>query len=181
MSVRRRTWKTQAGERREAWVVAYTDSAGARRIATFARKRDADAYDAEVRTNVRAGLHIAPSVSPTVAEAAADWLASVALEGRERSTLAQYRQHVECHLNPIIGHERLAYLTTPSVNTFRDTLLKKLSRPLAKKVLTSLKSLLADAQRRGNVAQNVARAVSITANKRDRRKLEVGVDIPTPD
>jgi hypothetical protein len=43
MSVRRRTWITKAGERREAWIVAYTDH-GTRHIATFERKRDADAY-----------------------------------------------------------------------------------------------------------------------------------------
>ena len=48
-------------------------------------------------------------------------------------------------------------------------------------MLTSLKSLLADAQRRGSVAQNVALAVNIPVDKRTKRKLKVGVDIPTPD
>src|SRR5262245_20004555 len=41
--------------------------------------------------------------------------------------------------------------------------------------------LLKDAQRRGSVAQNVALPVSIRKDKRGERKLEVGVDIPTPD
>jgi integrase len=181
MSVRRRTWRTPGGQAREAWVVAYTDGGGGRRIATFARKREADAYDAEVRSNVRAGLHTAPSISPTVAEAAAEWLTYIELEGRERSTLDQYRQHISLHINPRLGHERLARLTTPGIHAFRDALLNDLSRPLAKKVLTSLKSLLADAQRRGNVAQNVARPVTITVDKRTQRKLQVGIDIPSPD
>ena len=35
--------------------------------------------------------------------------------------------------------------------------------------------------RRGNVAQNVAAGVSVQLSRRDRRKLRVGVDIPTPD
>jgi integrase len=48
-------------------------------------------------------------------------------------------------------------------------------------VLTSLKSLLRDAKRRGNVAQNVALDVSISKDKRAKSKLKVGVDIPTPD
>jgi integrase len=52
---------------------------------------------------------------------------------------------------------------------------------LAKKVLTSLKSLLKDAKRRGNVAQNVAADVSIKIEKRSKRKLKVGVDIPMPE
>jgi integrase len=56
-----------------------------------------------------------------------------------------------------------------------------MTRALAKKVLTSLKSLLRDAQRRGNVAQNVAADVSIGIDKRGKGKLKVGDDIPTPD
>lgn len=51
---------------------------------------------------------------------------------------------------------------------------------MAKKVLTSLKSLLKDAQRRGNVSQNVALDVSISPDKRGKSKLKVGVDIPSP-
>ena len=104
------------------------------------------------------------------------------LEGRERSTVEQYRDHVKYHINPRIGREKLAKLTTPRVNKFRDDLLANLSRVQAKKVLTSLKALLKDAKRRGNVAQNVAHDVSIGADKRGgKSKLRVGVDIPTPD
>jgi integrase len=44
-------------------------------------------------------------------------------------------------------------------------------------VLTSLKALLKDAKRRGNVALDV----SISKDKRGKLKLKVGVDIPTPD
>jgi integrase len=44
-----------------------------------------------------------------------------------------------------------------------------------------LKSLLSDAQKRGNVAQNVALSVSIGPDKRGKGKLKVGVDIPTPE
>ncbi len=62
---------------------------------------------------------------------------------------------------------KLANLTTPRLNTFRDELLTAMSRAMARKVMSSLKSLLKDAQRRGNVAQNVALAVKrIDADKR---------------
>jgi hypothetical protein len=40
-------------------------------------------------------------------------------------------------------------------------------RTQAKKVLGCLKSIIKDAKRRGNVAQNVASDVTISANKRD--------------
>jgi integrase len=180
MSVRKRTWVTPGGEQREAWVVDYADQDGQRHIRTFQRKREAHEYHATVSVDVQQGIHTAPSRSITVAQAADNWIKYVELEGRERSTIAQYRQLVEQHIKPRIGRERLAKLTTPRINAFRDDLLAHMSRSLAKKVLTSLKSLLRDAQRRGNVAQNVATGVSIKMDKRGS-KLEVGVDIPTPD
>jgi integrase len=181
MSVRRREWVTRSGEPRSSWIVAYTDSGGARRIETFVRKRDADTREVEVRSAIRAGTHSASSVSPTVAQAAEDWLAFIEGEGRERSTVKQYREHARIHIVPRLGREKLSSLTTPRVNQFRDGLLRDLSRPMAKKVLTSLKSILKDATRRGDVAQNGALGVSIVISSRDQHRVEVGVDIPTPD
>ena len=181
MSVRKREWMTRNGERKEAWIVDYADQQGERHIQTFSRKKDADAYHATVNVDVRQGTHTAHSKGITVAEAAEDWIAFIELEGRERSTVNQYRQHVKHHINPRIGREKLAKLTTPRINKFRDDLLANLSRVQAKKVLTSLKAMLKDAKRRGNVAQNVAQDVSISADKRGKSKLKVGVDIPTPD
>jgi integrase len=181
MSVRRRAWTTKSGERRDAWIVNYTDQLGVRRIATFERKRDADAYDAEVRTAVRAGTHTAPSVSPTVAEAAENWIRSVELEGRETTTVVQYRQHAR-HIIDRIGDARLANLTTPGLKKFRDDLLTSMSRAMARKVMSSLKSMLKDAQGRGDVAQNVALAVKrIDADKRSDDQLKIGVHIPAPE
>ena len=124
---------------------------------------------------MRQGVHTPQSKTITVAEAAEDWIAFVKLEGRERSTLVQYRQHADHHIKPRIGREKLAKLTTPRINAFRDDLLANMSRAMAKKVLTSLKSLLRDAKRRGNVAQNVALDVSISADKRAKKKLKVGI------
>lgn len=181
MSVRKRSWKTKDGERKEAWIVDYTDQVGERHIQTFQRKKEADEYHASVRVDVRQGVHTPHTKSITVADAAEDWLRTVELDGRERTTLDGYREHVCLHINPRLGGEKLAKLTVPRVNAFRDDLLAALSRPMAKKVLKSLKALLKDARRRGNVAQNVAADVSIIADKRAKRKLTVGIDIPTPD
>jgi integrase len=181
MAVRRRSWTTKSGDRREAWIVDYVDATGARRIETFARKKNADARSAQIAVDIRRGIHTAASASPTVAQAGQDWLAYVELEGRERATIKGYREHLHLHINPRLGRVKLAALTTPRINAFRDDLLATRSRLLARKVLTSLKSLLNDAQRRGNVAQNVALGVSIGVDQRGRRKLEIEVDIPTRD
>jgi integrase len=176
MSVRKRKWITRQGEAKEAWIADYFDQEGDRHIHTFARKRDADEYHAKVHVNVRAGLHTAPSKSATVAEAAESWIKRVEAEGRERTTVRQYRQHVDLHIVPRIGRLKLAELTPGKVEAFRDDMLANLSRALARKVLTSFRSLLKVAKH-----AHVAADVSIGRGKRGERKLEVGVDIPTPD
>jgi integrase len=175
MSVRKRVWTTRKGERKEAWVVDYSDQDGDRHIETFDKKKDADAYHATVQVDVRQGIHTAPSKSMTVAEAAESWIKRVEAEGRERGTLAQYRQHVALHIAPRIGRYKLAHLTPARVEAFRDDLLANLSRPMARKVLTSLKSLLKVAK-----YAHVAADVSVGRSKRAERKLEVGRDIPAP-
>jgi integrase len=180
MAVRKRSWKTATGQSRESWVVDYVDAQGDRHIRTFERKKEADAYHAAVQVDVAKGVHTAPSQSITVEKAAEDWLAYVELEGREQSTLKQYREHVHLHIEPRFGSTKLAKLTTPLINQFRDDLLRDLSRPLARKVLVSLKSILKDARRRGNIASNPAEGVSVGIDKRGKRRLKVGVDIPTP-
>jgi integrase len=165
---------------REAWIVHYR-SGETWHIKTCKTKKEADAYHAKVRVDVGEGIHTAPSKSITVAQAAMDWLKYVEGEKRERSTLNYYRQHAEKHILPRLGPIKLAVLTTPGIQKFRDELLETISRPLARKVLTSLKMLLKDAKRRGNVAQNVASDVAIKLDRRHKHKLKVGEDIPTPD
>lgn len=181
MSVRKRTWTTRKGETKEAWIVDYVDQEGDRHIKTFGRKKDADAEADQVGVAVRASTHTAASKSITVAQAAADWIKYVELEERERSTIAQYRQHAE-HITERLGaNTKLATLTTPRIHDFREDLLATMSRAMARKVLTSLKSMLRVAKLRGNVAQNVAIDVKIGMDKRGKKLLKIGVDIPAPD
>jgi integrase len=180
MSVRRRCWKTSKGEVREAWIVDYTDRQGDQHIKHFERKRDADEYQAAVKVDMRKGLHIAPSKSPTVNEAAENWYSRVEANGMngdgpaERSTLRQYRQHVDLHIAPRLGDVKLGDLTSVKVENFRDDLLESLSRPLAHKVFTSFKSMLKAAN-----CSHLAANVSIGREKR-RRRLKAGRDFPTP-
>jgi integrase len=175
MSVRKRAWTTRSGEPREAWIVDYFDQDGDRHIETFERKKDADARHATVKVDVRQGVHTAPSKSVTVTEAAEGWIKRVEADGLERATIREYRQHVDLHILPRIGRLKLAHLTSTRVEAFRDDLLAKLSRQLARKVLISFKSLLKAAK-----YAHAAASVSIKQDKRGRRKLEAGIDIPTP-
>ena len=178
MAIRKRTW-TSGGKEKFAWVVDYRDGAGKRRQKTYKTKKAAESWSTDTLFHVQHGLHTADSVSITVADAAEDRIRRAQLDELERSTIVQYREHVDRHINPHIGGVKLSRLTTPGMEAVRDQLLERLSRPTAKKVLTSIKSILYDAQRRGHVAQNVARGVSIKMDQRHKRHLQVGVDVPS--
>jgi integrase len=185
MSVRKRTWKSPSGEMREAWIVDYVDQCGERHIKTFARKRDADAHHAIVGVAIRAGTHTADSRSVTVAKAAELWLESCEAARLERTTITAYRQHVDLHIAPVLGGLRLSQLTVPIVRGFEDRLRRDGRSPaMIRKARRSLGGILADAQERGLVGQNVV--YSLRKNRRARRaegngKLKVGIDIPSPD
>jgi len=173
MSVRKRTWKTRTGEQKESWIVDYADQSGDRHIQTFQTKGEADDYAAKTHINVRRGTHIAPSKSITAEEACDKWIKRAIADGRERSTVDQYRQHAEIHIKPRIGKVKLTNLETKAED-FREQLLANLSRAMAKKVMVSLHQML-KANRHAHIAQDV----KIVIPKRDKRKLEVGRDIPT--
>jgi integrase len=184
MSVRKRTWTAPNGEQKEAWVVDYRDQRGDRHIKTFTRKKDADTYHTAVKGDVRAGIHTADRRSLTVAEAGKLWIETATNAGLERTTLEQYGQHLDYHIVPLIGGAKLSQLTVPAVRAFEDRLAKGRSPAMVHKVLRSLGSIVADAQERGLVAQNVVRGLrrgrrTTSAGSRQRRKLQVGVDIPT--
>jgi integrase len=189
MSVRKRSWKTREDETKEAWIVDYTDQLGDRHVKTFARKKDADAYHARVTVDVSAGTHTAESRSIAVAEAGRLWIASGEAAKLERTTLGQYQQHLDLHIAPVIGAVRLAQLTAPMVRAFEDQIRADRSPAMVRKILGSLGAILADAQERGLVAQNVVRSLrgrrrrgkERHADKRQKGRLKVGVDIPTPE
>ena len=88
--------------------------------------------------------------------------------------------HVALHILPRIGKNmKLAKLTRGHVERFRDDLLtgeKKLSPVMARKVWVSFKSML-----KNEYCSHLADNVRISTSKRNKRKLEVGRDIPTPD
>ena len=185
MSVRKRTWENGDGTQGESWIVAYRDRSGARRFKSFDLKRDADAYHAIVNVDVRQGLHIPDSQSVTVAEAGHQWLESCT--GLERTTRVQYDGHLRLHIVPLIGATKLSQFTVPMARAFEDKLAKDRSPAMVRKVMTSLGSILADAQERGLVAQNVVS--NLRSHRRGKKKdvgqhrkpkLKVGVDIPAP-
>jgi integrase len=186
-TVRKRTWKAGAKEK-TAWVADYFDQDGKRHIKTFPTQKAAKGWLDKTKHEVTQGIHTPESTSITVAEAADIWIDRAENEGRatneqlERSTVREYRNHVRLHIKPSrIGNEKLARLSRPMIVAFRDDLLRTCSRAMARKVLTSLKSILSKAQDSGLVAQNVAQSVRVDVKKRDQRQLATGTDIPSKE
>jgi integrase len=188
-SVRKRTWKS-GGETKTAWIADYFGQDGKRHIETFTTKKAAEASLVDTLHDVKEGTHTARSSSITIREAAEHWLKAVELKSRERSTLVQYRNHVEHHINPLLGHVKLADLTTPRVEKFADALRNRpyaeeaqrsgnMSLAMAKKVLASLKGIIKEAQRTGKIAKNPTLPVKIELPKRGRRKIVPGRDFPS--
>ena len=180
MSVRKRSWITSKGEAKQAWIVDYSDQAGERHLKTFEKKKDAEAYHATVRVDVHRGVHT--STRMTVAEAGAKWIAD-AEDRLEPATVESYRQHLSDHIVPYLGAVKLSQITVPAVREFMDRLRKDgRSAAMIKRVVGDLGAILADAQERGHVAQNVVRSLGRHKRRQDKRrqkaKLKVGVDIP---
>ncbi len=183
MSIRKRKWTTRLGEEREAWIVDYVDGQGERHIKTFERKKDADDYRATVKVDIRAGVHSSGKV--TVALAGKQWLKD-AEERLEPATVESYQQHFEQHIVPFLGSVKLSQLTVPGVRAFMDKLRAEGRSPaMIKRVVGDLGAILANAQERGDVKQNVVRSRSRAKGKPSERRhkvrLKVGVDIPSPE
>jgi integrase len=190
MSIRKRQWKTSKGEEKTAWIVDYTDQSDTRRLKTFQRKKDADAFAANTHVAIAKGEHVADGATVSVAKAGELWLASATEAGLERTTVDQYRQHLNLHLAPFMGREKLSRLSVPLIRAFQDRLRDEgRSAAMVKRVTVSLGGILADAQERGLVARNVVREMSGRRTKgkarqgerRQKRKPQIGVDIPTRD
>lgn len=189
MAVRKRVWITRRGVEKSAWVSEYTDRSGKRRLKTFAKKKDANAFDANTAVEIRDGIHVADTASITVEEAAKNWIATGIANELEPTTIEQYRQHVNLHIVPLIGANLLSRMNVPDIRAFEDEMRATgRSAAMVTKVRGSLGSIFADAQERGQATKNPVREMAGRRKpgkerrqvKRQKGRLKIGVDIPTP-
>jgi integrase len=176
---------TSGGKEKTAWAVDYFDQDRIKRRRTFKTQREAKDWDVTAQGEIRAGKHTPDSKSITVGEAMRLWLdrcgLRIGLDGDEKlewTTVHQYRTHFGHIAKSSIAMVKLSRLTMPMVEAFKDELLGKgISSATARKILTSLKTAITEAQRRGLVAQNVA--VDVKYGRRAKRKIVEGIDLPT--
>ncbi|WP_298196569.1 tyrosine-type recombinase/integrase [Novosphingobium sp.] len=171
MAIRKRAWTLPDGTAKQAWLVDYRDQAGKRRAKQFARKRDAEEWAITAKAEVQRGVHTPDRTSVTIAKASELWLDTVRKNGREPTTVAAYEQQVRLHIVPACGATKLSQLTAPKVRTILDSWRGSVSRPMATRLLRTLKAIISDAQERGLVAQNVALAVKMPRETREKGKV----------
>jgi len=147
VSVRKRTRVSRKGEPYEMWLADYVDASGTRRQKTFKRKTDANRFHDKARVDIIAGTHTPDAETVTVREAAALWLKTCEARELERSSLDQYRRHVDLHIVPFIGAVKLSKLTAAAIRALEDSLREAERSPvMVRKVLTSLAALVEDAR-----------------------------------
>ena len=183
-SVRKRKWTT-GGKEREAWLVDYVDQGGTRHIRTFRTKKEADAYRTEAGFEVSRGIHTHPSASITIGQAGELWIKQAKTDGLERGTIEDYRHHLERHIKPHLGSVKLSSLTVGRVEAFRNTLIDNgLSAALTRKIIGSLKTIVATTQALKTITQNIIQERDRRRERgqaRHKRRLEVGRDIPSKE
>jgi integrase len=189
-TVRKRTYHAGTPKEKQVWVVDYfstgKDGKLRRHIKTFPLKRDAVTELNKINAELEKGIHTPDRESVTVAAAGELWVAQAEIDKLERSTVRQYRQHLDLHIKPYLAPKKLSALTTKTIQEFRNRLIAEgRSHDMAKRVIVSLGSILGHAMAAGLVARNVVHEQPKQKRRRDQQvgsrqeaDLKAGVDFP---
>jgi integrase len=153
-SVRKRIWKYN-GQTKTAFVVAYTDLSGKRRLKTFRLKKQADEYRMKVEREIEHGDHVAASASLTVAAICAEFIRTQEdrlADGRiGRGRLANLVKCINISVLPHLGARKMQHLRSVDIENWYRSLCRDggLSPTTAKDRVFTLRLVEAFAQRRG--------------------------------
>ncbi|GLS35372.1 site-specific integrase [Mesorhizobium tianshanense] len=167
----------------DKWCHDYFDGNGKRHQMLYRTKREAKAAEAKILMELKGNTHVPDIDSITVKEAGELWMEACA--DLERSTRDQYAGHLKHHIYPNIGKIKLNKIGVPFVYDFLAKLRKQgLSEPMVRAVRVSLGALLSNAQKQGKVIFNAVKEMGRDSKPKDgrhKKRLKVGVDIPTTD
>jgi integrase len=143
--------KTKAG----TFEVDFRDQYGKKRLKTFAKNREAVAYEKEVLAQVAKREYVAPS-NKTLREVAEEWYRNKAAQAYRRSTLRSWNNHIDHFIVRSLGDFRVHDLDVQSVEDTAAKWSLKTSPKTANKILTTLTAVIDMAERRELVKRNVA-------------------------
>jgi integrase len=166
LSIRKRTWKNQAGKLRTGWQVSYVDGDGRVYQKQFQTRHKADHERIRIEREIARGVHVPDKRYITVGDAARAFLTDfeglVEVGKRTRVTLRGYETHVRLHLLPFeVAEIKLSRLSGPNCVAYARALETSRSDDLAGKVYSTFRQILKFAWGQGWIGSNPARAVSI--------------------
>ncbi len=168
----------------DKWCHDYIDGSGKRHQKLYRTKAEAKEAEAKVRVELKGNFHVPDPATITVKQAGGAWIAACKRR-LEAATIAQYEGHLENHINPLIGNVKLTKIGVPFVYTFLDMLRQRgCSEAMVRNVRVSLGSLLSQAQKEGKVVFNAVKEMgrdTSSPEKRHKKRLKIGDDIPTTD
>lgn len=173
-SVRKRTWQTKDGPK-VAWIADYFDQEGVRRQKTFTTKGAAKDWLPKTQQEIKQGVHVPDSTAATLREACDAWIKRGEAKKREHSTMRQRRLHVDHILAMLDGDAKLSRYSATRLEAFRDEMLLKVSQPMARKIIVSLRSIL----RQAKAVHLLSADLKVEVESRHKKHLKVGRDIPT--
>jgi integrase len=145
----------------DVWRVRWRDSSGRERSRTLGRKRDAEAFDAEIKRRKRIGeLETVDAGKQTLAAFVEEWWRLYAEPNLARATLESYAIHWDAYALPYLGGLRLRELTPERIEDMRAKLVAAGVGPASiRKALVVLQSILQRAVEWRRVPHNPAKLV----------------------
>lgn len=156
-------------DRPKPWQVRYRDPAGVQRSASFARKRDADAFLVSVEHDKLRGAYVDPSAGQvTLRDFAEVWLAQRTFDPATRIAM---ESRFRAHLYPHLGDLEVRAIRPSTVQAWLRTLSDTVAPSYVALLLGHLRSVLSAAVDDQLVASNAAKAGSVKPPKADRREV----------
>ena len=147
----------------------WRDERGRNRSKVIGRKRDAEAFDAELRRRRIGELDLLESGNQTLADFAEEWWQLYAIPNFGRKTLRVYASLWDRHVLPRLGAMQLREIRPEIINRLMADLHGQgLAPGTIRKVVALLQGVLQRAVEWGRIQQNPARLVRKPTTKRRR-------------
>jgi integrase len=183
-------WENKDGTTTKRYVAKLGRGKG-RQQKQFKLKKDAQTWYDATKAALGKGIKVRESKAPTVREAGERWIATCRSEGLEKVSVDDYQNNLDLHVYPFLGNMKVTDITVGVVKKWQTDLRnheEPRSQSMVKRVTIRLGSLLADAVENGVLGHNAVYSLKAgrkkgkerRAERREKGKLQVGKDIPTP-
>jgi integrase len=153
------------------WRVRWRDEVGRERSKVLGTKRDAEAFDAEIRRRRRTGeIATMDAGKETFASFAEEWWRLYAIPNLAPKTLSVYADFWDRYVLPRLGGYPLRNLTPEIIARFRaDLTAARVGDPTIRKLMSIVQGVLQRAVEWQRLSTNPARAVRKPRQRRARR------------